>query len=83
LPGYVSSRDPDIAAPPAMIAGPQWKTAAGHRRRGPNDTRPDITGFLIELARRLRHPGPDSFAAYPGAIGLWSFTLGNFHPDRP
>jgi hypothetical protein len=66
----------------AMIASPRWKTAAGHRRRQPNDTRPDITDFLSELARRLRHPDPVTFAAHPGAIGQWSLTLRNFHPER-
>jgi hypothetical protein len=76
----LAPRYPDIAALPAMIASPRWKTAAGHRRRQPNDTRPDITNFLT--AHRLGHPDPGTFAAHPGAIGQWSLTLRNFHPER-
>ncbi|MER6794637.1 hypothetical protein [Amycolatopsis mediterranei] len=48
-----------------MIATPCWKTAAGHRRRWPTDTRPDITDFLIELAGRIHHSAPENFAATP------------------
>jgi hypothetical protein len=78
----LAPRYPDIAILTAMIATPAWKTAAGHRRRGPADIRSDTTEFMAELARRLHHPDPDGFAAHPGAIGLWAQTLRNFHPDR-
>jgi hypothetical protein len=76
----LTPRYPDIAALTAMIASPRWKTAVGHRRLRLDDIRPDITDILVELGQRLQHP--DSFAAHPGAIGLWSLTLRNFHPDR-